>query len=132
MILLAVTAETWIVTGLGFGIVLVLLFCLVYILQFFGWIMQKATAPRAPKAEKPAAKPVEQPAQKAVGEPTDGEKAAIAMAISEASNDDVVAVAYALYLAQNRTHDIPTAMISLHKHETAWNTKSVGMNNIGF
>ena len=124
MILLAVTAETWIVTGLGFGIVLVLLFCLVYILQFFGWIMQKATAPRAPKAEKPA--------QKAVGEPTEGEKAAIAMAISEASNDDVVAVAYALYLAQNRTHDIPTAMISLHQHETAWNTKSVGMNNVGF
>ena len=127
MILLAVTAETWIVTGLGFGIVLVLLFCLVYILQFFGWVMQKATAPRAPKAEKP----VEKPAQKA-GEPTEGEKAAIAMAISEASNDDVVAIAYALYLAQNKKHDIPTAMISLHKHETAWNEKSVGMNNVGF
>ena len=133
MVLLAVTAETWIVTGLGFGIVLVLLFCLVYILQFFGWIMQKATAPRAPKAEKPAAKPAPAPqAQKAAGEPTEGEKAAIAMAISEASNDDVVAVAYALYLAQNRRHDIPTAMISLHQHETAWNTKSVGMNNVGF
>ena len=55
MVLLAVTAETWIVTGLGFGIVLVLLICLVFILQFFGWIMQKATAPRAPK-------PVAQPA----------------------------------------------------------------------
>ena len=133
MILLAVTAETWIATGLGFGIVLVLLFCLVFILQFFGWIMQKATAPRAPKAEKPAAKPAPAPqAQKAAGEPTEGEKAAIAMAISEASNDDVVAVAYALYLAQNRRHDIPTAMISLHQHETAWNTKSVGMNNVGF
>lgn len=128
MILLAVTAETWIVTGLGFGIVLALLFCLVYILQFFGWVMQKATAPRAPKAEKP----VEKPAQKAVDEPTEGEKAAIAMAISEASNDDVVAIAYALYLAQNKKHDIPTAMISLHKHETAWNEKSVGMNNVGF
>lgn len=128
MILLAVTAETWIVTGLGFGIVLALLFCLVYILQFFGWVMQKATAPRAPKAEKP----VEKPARKAAGEPTEGEKAAIAMAISEASNDDVVAIAYALYLSQNKKHDIPTAMISLHKHETAWNEKSIGMNNVGF
>ena len=57
MVLLAVTADTWIVTGLGFGIVLVLLFCLVYVLQFFGWIMQKATAPRAPKAEQPAPAP---------------------------------------------------------------------------
>ena len=52
MVLLAVTADTWIVTGLGFGIVVVLLFCLVYILQAFGWTMQKMTAPKAPKAEK--------------------------------------------------------------------------------
>ena len=138
MILLAVTAETWIVTGLGFGIVLALLFCLVYILQFFGWVMQKATAPRAPKAEKPGASSQSngKSGLRLEGtpstEPTEGEKAAIAMAISEASNDDVVAIAYALYLAQNKKHDIPTAMISLHKHETAWNEKSIGMNNVGF
>ena len=50
--LLQITSDTWIVTGLGFGIVLVLLFCLVYILQFFGWIMQKMTAPQAPKQQK--------------------------------------------------------------------------------
>ena len=49
MTLLAVTSDTWIVTGLGFGIVLVLLFCLVFILMLFGWIMQKATAPKAAK-----------------------------------------------------------------------------------
>ena len=42
------------------------------------------------------------------------------------------AVAYALHLAHNSRHDLPTAMISLHPHETAWNTKSVGMNNAGF
>ena len=64
MVLLAVTADTWIVTGLGFGIVLVLLFCLVYILQFFGWVMQKATAPKAPKAEKSKA-PAKQDVAKA-------------------------------------------------------------------
>jgi len=52
MVLLAVTADTWIVTGLGFGIVLALLFCLVYILKLFGWIMQKVAAPKAPKADK--------------------------------------------------------------------------------
>ena len=39
----------------------------------------------------------------------------------------------ALYLAsQNVRHDVPTSMISLHKHETAWNEKSIGLNNIGF
>ena len=130
MVLLSVTADTWIVTGLGFGIVLVLLFCLVFILQGFGWIMQKATAPRAPKAEKPAPAP-QVPAQSA--EPTDeGTKAAIAMSLAQAGDEDIAAVAYALYQAQNKNHDIPTAMISLRQHETAWNTKSTGMNNVGF
>ena len=130
MVLLAITAETWIVTGLGFGIVLVLLFCLVYILRLFGWIMQKATAPRAPKEVKPAAPKVTSAPS---AEPTDeGTKAAIAMSLAQAGDEDIAAVAFALYLAQNRTHDIPTAMISLKQHETAWNTKSVGMNNVGF
>ena len=130
MVLLAVTADTWIVTGLGFGIVLVLLFCLVYVLQFFGWIMQKATAPRAPKAEQPAPAP-KAPATSA--EPTDeGTKAAIAMSLAQAGDEDIAAIAYALYLARDAKHDIPTAMISLKQHETAWNTKSTGMNNIGF
>ena len=126
--------DTWAVTGLGFGIVLALLFSLVFILMLFGWIMQKITAPRAPKAEAPKEekKPVSQPVQAATGAPSDAENAAIAMAISEAHNDDLAAVAYALYLAKHSKHDIPTAMISLNQRETAWNTKSVGMNNQGF
>ncbi len=128
MVLLAVTADTWIVTGLGFGIVLVLLFCLVYILQFFGWTMQKIVAPKAPKPEKPAEK-----ASAKSAEPTDeGTKAAIAMALTKAGDEDIAAIAYALYLAQNKKHDLPTPMISLRKHETAWNEKSIGMNNQGF
>ena len=130
MVLLSITADTWIVTGLGFGIVLVLLFCLVYILQFFGWTMQKITEPRKPKEAKPA-EPKKAPVQSA--EPTDeGTKAAIAMAISEAGNDDMAAVAYALYLARHSQHDLPTAMISLHRRRTEWNDKSIGMNNVGF
>jgi len=130
MVLLAITADTWIVTGLGFGIVLVLLFCLVYVLQFFGWIMQKATAPRAPKAEQPAPAPK---ASAISAEPTDeGTKAAIAMSLAQAGDEDIAAIAYALYLARDAKHDVPTAMISLKQHETAWNTKSTGMNNVGF
>ena len=141
MVLLAVTAETWIVTGLGFGIVLVLLFCLVFILQFFGWVMQKATAPRAPKPEKAAPGASSQSNGKSglrleglpSPEPTDeGTKVAIAMSLAQAGDEDIAAIAYALHLARFSNHDIPTAMISLKQHETAWNTKSVGMNNVGF
>ena len=121
MVLLAVTADTWIVTGLGFGIVLALLFCLVFILLFFGWTMQKATAPKQPKTS-PEGGPhiVEAPKQE------------VKRQAPAACDADMAAVAYALYLAQNKKHDIPTAMISLHKHETAWNEKSIGMNNAGF
>ena len=128
MILLAVTVDTWIVTGLGFGIVLVLLFCLVYIMKLFGWIMQKAEAPKTPKVEKTQ----ETPKQSVSSTPSEPEKAAIAMSIAAAAEDDIAAVAYALYLSRDIKHDIPTAMISLHKHETAWNEKSIGMNNVGF
>ena len=128
MVLLAVTSDTWIITGLGFGIVLALLFCLVYILQLFGWTMQKATAPRTPKAPKES-----KPAAPKSAEPTDeGTKAAIAMSLAQAKEDEIAAVAYALYLAQDKKHDIPTAMISLRKHQTDWNEKSIGLNNKGF
>ncbi|MBR2285302.1 MAG: hypothetical protein IJ900_02100, partial [Paludibacteraceae bacterium] len=90
----------------------------------------KATAPRAPKAEQPAPAP-QAPATSA--EPTDeGTKAAIAMSLAQAGDEDIAAIAYALYLARDAKHDIPTAMISLKQHETAWNTKSIGMNNVGF
>lgn len=139
MVLLAITADTWIVTGLGFGIVLLLLIVLVFILNLFGWIMQTAEEgpkiPRAlktPKAQKSQSTQSAQSTLNTPDAPSDQEKAAIAMSIAKAGDEDIAAIAYALYLAQNKTHDIPTAMISLHKHETAWNEKSIGMNNVGF
>jgi Na+-transporting methylmalonyl-CoA/oxaloacetate decarboxylase gamma subunit len=129
--------DTWVVTGLGFGIVVVLLICLVFILQAFGWTMQRMTAPKAPKApeapkQTPKTESTQKAAQKAQTAPSEPEKAAIAMALAASDSDEIAAVAYALHLAHNSRHDLPTAMISLHPHETAWNTKSVGMNNAGF
>ena len=120
--LIAVTSDTWIVTGLGFGIVLGLLFCLVFILMFFGWIMQKATAPKQPKTSPEGGPHIVETVQ----------PKAIAKSQEPAADAELAAVAYALYLAQEKKHDIPTAMISLHKHETAWNEKSIGLNNVGF
>jgi len=125
MVLLAVTADTWIVTGLGFGIVLVLLFCLVFILQGFGFIMQKATAPKAPKEEKKEEQPQEEKKTVIPEAPKP--------APAPSPDDDTAAIAYALYLAScNTKHDAPTGMIAVQARETAWNTKSIGLNNIGF
>ena len=123
MILLAVTADTWIVTGLGFGIVLVLLFCLVFILQGFGWIMQKATVPGASS-----------PSNGKSGLRLEGQKpspqAPQTSPVSESTaSDDAAAIAYALYLANRDVkHDSPVAMIHSQARETAWNTKSIGLN----
>ena len=135
MVLLAITTDTWIVTGLGFGIVLALLICLVFIMLGFGAVMKKITAPKAapaapkaeaaaPKAEMPQAAPEtaileEKKSHNVISaEPTDeGTKAAIAMA---------------LYLAQHTLHDIPAATIMRQARNTAWNTKSIGLNNVGF
>ena len=131
MVLLAITADTWIVTGLGFGIVLLLLFCLVFILNFFGWSMQKIVAPKEPKAEKESIVDSRK-SKDATGAPSDAEKAAIAMALYKAHNDDeIAAVAYALYLAHSE-HDIPNSVLNLKRRATAWNDKSIGMNNVGF
>ena len=35
-----ITAQTWFITGLGFGMVVLLLFVFVYVMKFMGWIMQ--------------------------------------------------------------------------------------------
>ena len=123
--LLAVTADTWIVTGLGFGIVLALLFCLVFILQGFGFIMQKATAPKAPKEEVKKEEPKEEKKTVIPEAPKP--------APTPSPDDDIAAIAFALYLAScNTKHDAPTSMIKPQARETAWNTKSIGMNNQGF
>ena len=125
MTLLAVTADTWIVTGLGFGIVLALLFCLVFIMQFFGWTMQKATAPKASKTEVKKEEPKEEKKTVIPEAPKP--------APTPSPDDDIAAIAFALYLAScNAKHDAPTSMIKPQARETAWNTKSIGMNNQGF
>jgi len=134
--LLAVTAQTWIVTGLGFGIVLVLLIFLIYVLKGFGAVMQKVVAPKAPKAEKnakAAAAPAKKAEVKVSPVPTDeGTMAAIAMALSEASDDDKVAIAMALYLYQHNAHDFVQTQLTMTAKPTAWNSKAFGMNNAGF
>ena len=106
---LAVTSDTWIVTGLGFGIVLMLLFCLVFILMLFGYLMQKAT--------KPAASSVQPKAQNAKPKTDEAEIAAVAMA---------------LYLNEQAKSDPNISMIKLDNHHSAWNPKSNGFNNVGF
>ncbi len=126
--------DTWVVTGLGFGIVLLLLFCLVFILMGFGWVMQRLTNGEGLKSLFRCHCTCKQKKESTPSaEPTDEDtKAAIAMALASAGDEDKAAIAYALYLAHNSRHDLPTSMIKFHGHETAWNEKTFGLNNKGF
>jgi sodium pump decarboxylase gamma subunit len=96
MILLDITADTWLVTGLGFGIVLILLFCFIYIMKLLGWIMQ-------PKEKK----------QEAVAEPA-------AKPVAANNDNDLVAVAYTLHLYYNSLHDAESPRLTVKNHTTAW------------
>ncbi len=97
----------WMVTILGFCLVLVLLFIFVYIMKGLGWIMRDRSQD-APKAPVQEAKPAKQPT---------------------ASEADMAAVAMALSLYYG-VHDIETPKLTLKGHTTAWNDKIFGMNNI--
>ena len=46
MIFLEVNSFIWMVTGLGFCLVLLLLFVFVYVLKLMGWIMQPRVKPK--------------------------------------------------------------------------------------
>ena len=110
MILLAVTGQTWLVTFLGFSIVVLLLTLFVFVIKGLGAIMQHLEKKPAAQVAAPAVEPVEvQPAA--------------------ASADDTVAVAYALHLFYG-LHDADSPRLTLHSHMSVWNEKTFGINNL--
>ena len=95
--------NTWLITGVGFAMVFVVLVLLIYIVKFFGVIF----------AQKPAK------AQSAV--------AAAAPAANEVGEEDMVAIAYALHTFYNM-HDEESDVLTI-RHDDApyspWNQKSI-------
>lgn len=104
MTLVAVTSQTWIVTFLGFGMVLLLLICFVFIMQLMGSIMRRAQKAPAAATAEPAANP---------------RKESVAAAPTEAA-DDLAAVAYALHLYYNSLHDVEQPRLTFHAHASTW------------
>ncbi|MBE6321294.1 MAG: OadG family protein [Paludibacteraceae bacterium] len=110
-----ITAQTWFITGLGFGMVVLLLFVFVYIMKLMGWIMQ----PRV-KAKK-----VEETAKETVTYT----KSKIDDSITLTA-DSTAAIALALHLYYNGVHDEEDTKITIQPHRTQWNNKMYGMNNL--
>ena len=133
MLLLETTnwGHVWMVTLLGFLIVICLLVVLILVLMLFGKLMSGKKQEDNTKWNSPA--PVA-PSPFSKQEPeADATLAAIAMALAQAQGEDKAAIAMALHLYYNGgVHDIQTTRLTMHGQATAWNAKSFGMNNIGF
>ena len=107
--------HTWLVSGVGFGMVFVLLVFLIFILKLLGVVMSSSDK---------SAKKVEAP--KAVAQAAAAPKA-------ETGDDDLAAVAMALHLYFNGVHDEEPTEITLRNIErrySPWNDKAYGMNNL--
>lgn len=110
-----ITTQTWFITGLGFGMVVLLLFVFVYIMKLMGWIMQ----PRV-KAKK-----VETTAKETVTYTKSKINDSITL-----TADSTAAIALALHLYYNGVHDEEDTKITIQPHRTQWNNKMYGMNNL--
>ncbi len=118
MTALLVNGQTWLVTGVGFGMVILLLIVLIFILKGLGAVVSNITAPKAPKAAAKAAPAVQAPAVKAD---------------KESDEMPVAAIAMALHLYFNGVHDEEPTQITIKNVErrySPWNSKLYGMNNL--
>ena len=109
-------SHVWMVTGLGFCMVIALLVVLIFILKLLGAVVSNAV--KAPKAAQP----------KAVSAPT---AQAAQASVQASADDDLAAIAMALHLYFNGVHDVEPTEIHIKRVErSGWNSKLYGMNNL--
>ncbi|MEE0922162.1 MAG: OadG family protein, partial [Paludibacteraceae bacterium] len=102
-----ITAQTWFITGLGFGMVVALLALFVYVMKLLGWIMQPRV--KAKKVENVAA---EQTVTHTHSKLDDS---------ITLTADSTAAIALALHLYYNGVHDEEDTKITIQPHRTQWN-----------
>ncbi|MCQ2058724.1 MAG: OadG family protein [Bacteroidaceae bacterium] len=92
-------SDVWAMTGIGIGIVFVILILLVYILQIFSKVANRSGNVAAPTQNA-------------------------AKAVADKSDDDLdkIAIATALYLYSEESHDIESGILTIQHHDgNAWN-----------
>lgn len=100
MVLLSITSDTWLMTGMGIGVVFLILCLLVLVLQVFNLVAKSAAPKPATAPVTPAAQPVE-----------------------NASEDDRAAVAVAVYLYLNDAHDKESGILTIrHNEQSEWHS----------
>ena len=109
-------SHVWMVTGLGFCMVILLLVVLIFILKLLGAVVSNAV--KAPKATEPKA--ISAPAAQAAQ-----------ASVQASADDDLAAIAMALHLYFNGVHDVEPTEIHIKRVErSGWTSKLYGMNNL--
>lgn len=101
---LIIWSNIWMITGLGMGIVFVILILLVFILGFFSKVVNKGTKSSSVKIAPPLVVPDEH-----------------AVAKQSASDEDKAAIATALYLYFQNVHVEESGIITIKNNpNSAW------------
>ena len=111
-----ITGQTWFITLIGFGMVLLLLFVFIYVMKLMGKIMR----PRVKAVKKEVAN--EEQKESVVHKEREDR---IVL-----TGDATAAIALALHLYYNGVHDEEDTKITIQPHRTQWNNKMYGMNNL--
>ena len=111
-----ITGQTWFITLIGFGMVLLLLFVFIYVMQLMGKIMR----PRVKAVKKEVTN--EEQTESVVHKQREDR---IVL-----TGDATAAIALALHLYYNGVHDEEDTKITIQPHRTQWNNKMYGMNNL--
>lgn len=117
MILTVNWSHVWMVTGVGFLMVICLLVVLILILKLLGAVISNMVkAPAGTNALKAAPATPSKPAP---------------VAAEASADDDLAAIAMALHLYFNGVHDVEPTEIHIKRVErSGWNSKLYGMNNL--
>ena len=117
MVQLAVNwTNAGIITGIGFGLVVVLLILLVFVLMGFGAIMVRLNAPKKEENLKPVAVV---PTPDATEEPV------------EITGEELAAIAMAIQLSKESAHDVESKVLTIVSNpNSAWASKTFGINNL--
>ena len=111
-----ITGQTWFITLIGFGMVLLLLFVFIYVMKLMGKIMR----PRVKAVKKEVTN--EEQTESVVHKQREDR---IVL-----TGDATAAIALALHLDYNGVHDEEDTKITIQPHRTQWNNKMYGMNNL--
>lgn len=117
MELLAINwTNAWVMTILGFGLVVVLLILLVFVLLLFGAVMMRMNAP---KKDSKSLKPVA-----VVPTPNTTESVDI-------TGEELAAIAMAIQLSKESAHDTESKVLTIVSNpNSAWASKTFGINNL--